>query len=127
MGGIKFADSSCVLDQVWGKVYLPPLTPLPPWTPHFAISSLKLHFRGFAPSKPTLQPFWSHSGLQGLIWTHFGPPGIDLKAFRPPRLDLELFKAPGLDFAAIWASSAWFGTTCGTSQGSIWNNLSLQR
>ena len=62
---------------------------------------------------------WSHSGLQGLIWTHFGPPGIDLKAFRPPRLDLELFKAPGLDFAAIWASSAWFGTTCGTSQGSI--------
>ena len=57
----------------------------------------------------------------------FGPPGIDLKAFKPPRLDLELFKAPGLDFAAIWASSAWFGTTCGTSQGSIWNNLSLQR
>ena len=70
-------------------------------------------------SKATLQPFWSHSGLQGLIWTHFGPPGIDLKTFRLPRLDLELFKAPGLDFAAIWASSAWFGTICASSQGSI--------
>ena len=49
-----------------------------------------------------------------------------MKAFRLPRLDLELFKAPGLDFAAIWASSAWFGTTCGTSQGSIWSHLDLQ-
>ena len=55
-----------------------------------------------------------------------GPPGLDLEPFGALGLDLELFQAPGLDFAAIWASSAWFGTTCGTSQGSIWSHLGLQ-